>query len=487
MLFADAQSQTISGTLLPKKGESVVYSSKTTDIQKPDVNKQALTQQSTTFNQQDTTAKKAVPKNTTHSTTEKPVVKTKVPAAKAPVPKGFIFNLPVVQSAANAPTTAQQIPSTTPVATEELKSQESSNNNAVGKPVVPVVTPPQQTVANNSTPASTKKAANEPLKYEEPPSNNAVAKPVLPVLATPQQTVANNPTPISPKKIANEPLKYEEPPIGSSGAWSAPPNSTAAAKLEPLVYGPPPVANTTAASGDNNTTDKKASLRSPKFKGVYKPEPKKPILMAPMSPDDMEDGVPKKKETEPTANVVEKRKAVEDLYPPLNYTAPVPATVSNLRSPKIQGAYVASKNNPMILMPVPPEPTSGQQQNGSTLVYQEPPVQTYNNNKNGSRTEQSASGQPNIFDENYKGKPAAANKPVYSKYKKVAPKTTIKRGITKPITTSANPVTAPVKQPVKNNFKKTFLKPVRQSVNSGVSFNYQPFNIPITQLALAAC
>lgn len=442
LLFVDAQSQTISGTLLPKKGESVTYLPKATDVQKVDANKQSSQQQP---QQADTVVKKTVVKKVIHTGNEKPVVKTKVPAAKVPFDsKGFIFSLPVVQG---------------------------KNNTVAAETVAP--------------------SANETPKPVEASKANPVIKPVVPVVASPSQTIANNPVSATTKKADNEPLKYEEPPVGTSGAWSAPPNNTAAAKLEPLVYGPPPVANTAAPSGDNNTIDKKASLRSPKFKGVYKPEPKKPILMTPMSPDEMEDGVPKKKETEPTANVVEKPKSVEDLYPPLNYTAPIPASASNLRSPKIQGAYVASKNNPMILMPVPPEPTNGQQQNGSTLVYQEPPVQTNNTNVTPSRTEQASSSQPNIFDENYRGKPAVASKPIYSKYKKAAPKsistTAIKSSTVKPAT-SNKPVNAPVQKPVKNNFKKTFLKPVRQSVNSGVSFNYQQlFNILKTDLALAVC
>lgn len=421
VLFVDAQSQTISGTLLPKKGESVTYLPKASDVQKTDASKQAA-------QQQDTTAKKTVAKKVIQTGNEKPVVKTKVAAAKSPIPKGFIFNLPVVQGASSTQTTN---PPVTPLVAGEPKPSDVSKVNTVVKPVTP----------------ETK----------------------TPVVTVQPQTVATNTVPVPTKKTENEPLKYEEPPIGST-SWSSPPSSSAPAKLEPLVYGPPPVSDATTAPPSNTaTSDKKATLRSPKFKGVYKPALKKPILLVPMSPDDMEDGVPKKKETEPTANVVEKPKAVEDLYPPLNYTAPVPAAASNLRSPKIQGAYVASKSNPMILMPVPPEPTSGQQQNGSTLVYQEPPVQTYNNptynNVVPSRTEQASSSQPNIFDENYRGKPAVASKNIYTKYKKTAPKATA----TKPVTN--RPASTSVKQPVKNNFKKTFLKPVRQSVNGSVSFN----------------
>lgn len=435
VLFVDAQSQTISGTLLPKKGESVTYLPKASETQKPDVSKQAI-------QQHDTTVKKTVVKKVIQSGSEKPIVKTKVPAAKAPVPKGFIFNLPVVQGASNAQTNA----ATTPLVAEEPKPADVSKANTVTKPVAPASTP----IVN----------------------------------VQPQTVATNNTVPTPTKKTDNEPLKYEEPPIGST-SWSAPPSNSAPAKLEPLVYGPPPVADATTAPPTSAASDKKASLRSPKFKGVYKPALKKPILLVPMSPDDMEDGVPKKKETEPTANVVEKPKSVEDLYPPLNYTAPVPAAASNLRSPKIQGAYVASKNNPMILMPVPPEPTNGQQQSGSTLVYQEPPVQTYNNPTNNnvtpSRTEQASSSQPNIFDENYRGKPAVASKTIYTKYKKAAPKTVS----TKPATNK--PASTSVKQPVKNNFKKTFLKPVRQSVSGSVSFNHPLFKSRITSLQPAIC
>jgi len=137
----------------------------------------------------------------------------------------------------------------------------------------------------------------------------------------------------------------------------------------------------------------------------------------------------------------------------------------------------------MILMPVPPEPTSGQQQNGSTLVYQEPPVQTYNNPTNNaapSRAEQTSS-QPNIFDENYRGKPTVSSKSIYTKYKKTAPKATA----TKPVTNK--PANTSVKQPVKNNFKKTFLKPVRQSVNGSLSFNHQLLKSRISSLRPAIC
>jgi hypothetical protein len=436
VLFVDAQSQTISGTLLPKKGESVTYLPKASETQKPDASKQAV-------QQQDTTAKKTVAKKVIQTGNEKPIVKTKVPAAKAPVPKGFIFNLPIVQGASNTQTN----PPVTPLATEEPKPADVSKTNTVAKPVTPVS---------------------------------------IPVVTVQPQTVAtNNTVPTPTKKTDNEPLKYEEPPTGSA-SWAVPPSNSAPAKLEPLVYGPPPVSDATTASPTNTTaSDKKANLRSPKFKGVYKPALKKPILLVPMSPDDMEDGVPKKKETEPTANVVEKPKSVEDLYPPLNYTAPIPAAASNLRSPKIQGTYVASKSNPMILMPVPPEPTNGQQQKGSTLIYQEPPVQTYNNptntNVTPSRTEQASSSQPNIFDENYRGKPAVASKTIYTKYKKNAPK----KAATKPATNK--PASTSIKQPVKNNFKKTFLKPVRQSVNGSVSFNHPLFKSRITSLMVASC
>ncbi|MDI9365153.1 MAG: hypothetical protein QM541_09400 [Flavobacterium sp.] len=362
VLFVDAQSQTISGTLLPKKGESATYLPKATEAQKPGASKQTV--------QQDSTAKKAVANTVIQTANQKPIVKTILAAAQQPI------------------TTMQP-----------------------------------QTVTNNTE--ATKKTENEPLKYEEPPTGFA--------------------------------------------SLAAPPNNTAPAKLEPFVYGPPPVANATTAP-PTNTSNKKANLRSPNFKGEYKPVLKKPILLVPMLPDDMEDGVPKKKETEPTTNVVEKPKSVEDLYPPLNYTVPTPASASHLRSPKIKGAYVASKNNSIILMPVPPEPTNGQRQSSSTLVYQEPPVQTYNNaNAASSTTEPSAASQPNIFDENYRGKPTVTSKTIYTKYKKTAPKT----AATKPASTL-------VKQPVKNNFKKAFLKPVRQPVNGSVSFNHQLFKSKIT-------
>jgi hypothetical protein len=436
VLFVDAQSQTITGTLLPKKGESVTYLPKATDSQKSDANKQEPLQQAPKP-QQDTVDKKIAVKKIMHTGNEKPVVKTKVPANKAPIPKGFIFNLPVVQGSNSTQATAPVIP----LAMEESKPVDIPKTNTVVKPAIPVSAPQSQSVA----------------------ATNAVSG--------------------TATKPSNEPLKYEEPPSGT-GSWSAPPTNAAPAKLEPLVYGPPPVANTTTSvpSNDNTASDKKLNLRSPKFKGVYKPALKKPILLVPMSPDDLEDGVPKKKETEPTAKVVEQPKSVEDLYPPLNYTVPAPATAANLRSPKIQGAYVASKNNPMILMPVPPEPSNAQQATGNNLVYQEPPAQTNNNPINSSSNSNNAavnapsiSSQPNIFDENYRGKPAVASKPIYTKYKKTVPKSTATKTATKP----AN---AAVQQPVKNKFKKTFLKPVRQTVTGSVSFNHQLFNKNIISL-----
>jgi hypothetical protein len=440
-LFVDAQSQTITGTLLPKKGESVTYLPKATDSQKSDANKEEPLQQAPKP-QQDTTDKKIAVKKIMHTGNEKPVVKTKIPATKAPIPKGFIFNLPVVQG---------------------------GNSTQATAPVIPL-------------------AMNEP-KPVDVPKINSVVKPSIPVSAAHSQSVAAiNAVPATATKPSNEPLKYEEPPSGMGSSWSAPPTNAASAKLEPLVYGPPPAANatTSAPSNDNTASDKKANLRSPKFKGVYKPALKKPILLVPMSPDDLEDGIPKKKDTEPTATVVEKPKSVEDMYPPLNYTVPAPAATSNLRSPKIQGAYVASKNNPMILMPVPPEPTNSQQPSGTNLLYQEPPAQTNNNTVNTSngnnmiRNEQALSSQSNIFDDNYKGKPTVASKPIYTKYKKTALKSATSKTATKPTNTA-------VQQPVKNKFKKTFLKPVRQSVTGSVSFNHQPFYSKITSLVALTC
>lgn len=410
VLFVDAQSQTISGTLLPKKGESVMYLPKATETQKSNSNK-------TEPKQKDTITNKTIVKKVLRTGNEKPVVKTKVPAAKVPFDsKGFIFSLPVVQGKNNTPVT--------------------------------------------------------PLVVEEPkPTTVTVAKPEVTTVVK-LQTVASNSVPPTIKKTDNEPLIYEEPPTGSA-SWSAPPKGTSPAKLEPLVYGPPPVENVSTAT-NNTASDKKASLRSPKFKGVYKPTLKKPILLVPMSPDDMEDGVPKKKETEPSATVVEKPKPIEDLYPPLNYTVPTPASAANLRSPKIEGAYVASKNKSMVLMPVAQNPTSGQQQNSNTLLYQEPPVQTpVNNNDNSvntNRGEQVSSSEPNIFDENYRPKPSITSKPIYTKNKNVTPKATTAKYAKKPAyKTIYKPVYKPVKQPVTTkpvtNFKKTFSKPVKQTMD----------------------
>lgn len=408
ILFVDAQSQTISGTLLPKKGESVLYLPKATEAQKSDSNK-------TGFKQQDTVTNKSIIKKVIRTGNEKPVVKTKVPAAKVPFDsKGFIFSLPVVQGKNNPPATTPEV-------------------------------------------------------TEEPKTTTAVAKPEV----TQPLAVANNPVTSTIKKLENEPLKYEEPPTGST-SLSTPTSDGSPTKLEPLVYGPPPTGN--AASPTDNA-NKSKSLQSPIFKGVYKPEPKKPILLVPMSPDDMENGVPKIKETEPTVNVVEKPKSIEDLYPPLNYTVPTPASAANFRSPKIEGAYVASKNNPMVLMPVLAGAANGQQQNGNILLYQEPPVSTPSNNNsnenttsvNTTRSEQ-VSSEPNIFDENYRPKPVAANKPIYTKYKKVTPKvTTVKRAKKPAYKTVYKPVYKPVKQPVTpkavTNFKKTFSKPVKQTMD----------------------
>jgi hypothetical protein len=200
----------------------------------------------------------------------------------------------------------------------------------------------------------------------------------------------------------------------------------------------------------------------------------------------MENGVPKMKETEPIANVVEKPKSVEDLYPPLNYTVPTSAAAAGLRSPKIEGAYVASKNNSMILLPEPQNSKNGQQQNGNILLHQEPPVQLPSNNNsnfNAIKSEQVAS-DPNIFDENYRAKPTTTSTPIYTKYKKATPKVTSRKRINKLV---PNKTYQPTQQPNKakpiNNFKKTFLKPVRQGISNGsTSFKQQQFNILITSI-----
>lgn len=280
LFSADAQSQTITGTLLPKKGSSIEYLPKASKVQ------------------QDTIGIVKTPV----AAVEKHPVKTKSAVPKTRIPfdsKGFVFKMPVVQGQKNGSLPAQE------------NTQLANTIDSV------------KTFVNVSQPISVQKL-----------------------------------TPTT----ADGPLKYEEPPTNQSSKPSADLKSTT--QLEPLVYGPPPSNNNdiNKQNGTGNYTDasKATSLRSPTFIGEYKPSLKQPILLVPVAADQLENGVLKSKKSVETAPV-DIQKSIEDLYPPLNYSAPPSAAAANLKSPKIQGVYVATKNNATVLLPVAPN------------VYTEPP------------------------------------------------------------------------------------------------------------------
>ncbi len=253
LLFVDAQSQQVIGTLLPKKGKSIIVLPNSVmgldDIKQTD---------------------------------------TKVANTK-----GFIFNKPVVQG---------------------------QNNNQ------------QKAVVNQQSPFT------EPTEIMVADARN----PGVQLSSTPGQIIPTIPTSSTKKTntTANEPLKYEEPTAASNTVKINTDVNTE--NLSSLVYGPPPTIVAT-------------NLKSPKIVGLYKPSLGQPIILVPIAPEDLESSQPKSKPKADSINETAKT-SVEDLYPPLIYTTP--ATATNLRSPKIEGTYAATKNNPYILMPVPPDTTT---------------------------------------------------------------------------------------------------------------------------------
>ncbi len=186
----------------------------------------------------------------------------------------------------------------------------------------------------------------------------------------------NVPTePIRKLYAANEPLVYEAPPTISSNA-----KTKVVEQLQPLVYEAPPSISKSSKVGVVETANNKlTNLQSPKFKGEYKAILNQPILMVPVSQEDIE-----KSMTKPLSVVVEEEKMatveapkyIEDLYPPLNYT--VPEKGNNLRSPVILGTYVPTKNNPLVLVPVAPNATSSAPSTNEVTITQ----QYGNNNQN---------------------------------------------------------------------------------------------------------
>lgn len=185
---------------------------------------------------------------------------------------------------------------------------------------------------------------------------------------------------------ANEPLVYEAPPTISNNA-----KTKVAEQFQPLVYeAPPTIAKSTAEMVAKTTNNKASNLQSPKFKGEYKATLKQPILMVPVSQEDIEKSMAKPKSVvvgEEKKIVVQAPKYVEDLYPPLNYTSP--AKGNNLRSPVITGTYAPTKNNPVVLVPILPIATNNsantnevnitqQYGNNTKSIFDEPQQKTSN-------------------------------------------------------------------------------------------------------------
>lgn len=250
LFFADAQSQKVTGTLLPKNGKPItILPNSVTGL---DAIKQTDTKVAST--------------------------------------KGFIFNKPVVQG---------------------------QNNNQ------------QKVVVNHQSP------------FTELTESTVVdaRNPGVQLSSTPGQIIPKQPVSSTKKTNTNEPLKYEEPSAESNIVKAK--VETRNENSSSLIYSAPPTIVAT-------------NLKSPKIIGLYKPSLGQPIILVPIAPEDLEGDKPKSK---PDSIIIETVKtSVEDLYPPLIYSTP--ATVTNLRSPKIEGTYAATKNNPFILMPVPPDTTS---------------------------------------------------------------------------------------------------------------------------------
>ena len=255
LFFAEAQSQQITGTLLPKNGKAITI----------------------------------LPNSVTAL-----VIVKQIDTKKAST-KGFIFNKPVVQG----------------------------QNNNQQKVVVPHQSP-----------------FTEPTESPIADARN----PVVQLSSTPGQII---PTPLtsSTKKMninTNEPLKYEEPSVVASNTINVNVEKSNE-NISSLIYTVP-------------STIIATNLKSPKIIGLYKSSIGQPIILVPIAPENIEGEKPKLKYKADSIVIAIVKTPVEDLYPPLIYTTPTAAT--NLRSPKIEGTYAATKNNPYIIMPIPPDTTT---------------------------------------------------------------------------------------------------------------------------------
>jgi hypothetical protein len=378
LLFsADAQSKIITGTLLPKKGNAIVY------------------------------LPNSITGIDTISTSENDMISTNA--------KFFVFNKPIVQSSKTGTTYQSQ----------DYQSQFSIDSSK-----------------NIATNAQFTSATNQNL-------------PIIPV-----------------RKVyaANEPLVYEAPPTISSNR-----DFKVFKSLQPLVYEAPPTiskpTNVTVAATANN---KATSLQSPKFKGEYKATLNQPIIMVPVSQEDIEKSMAKPQPVvveEVKKVVVEASKYVEDLYPPLNYT--VPAKGNNLRSPIITGTYAPTKNNPLVLVPVAPNTTistpnsteiniTQQYGNNNQSIFNEPQQPSVTILQ--PRTEKLAAAS--IFDDNtnsaYKQSPGyipAKSQSVMVATESIFDDNTNSANKKSPAYTSSKPQSA-------KTYNNKFQKPIKQSYNT---------------------
>ncbi len=406
LLSAVAQSQMITGTLLPKNGASVVYLPKAANSK--DSSKKNI----------DTVP---VIKPLTLKSPAKKLKATKTPFDN----KGFKFQMPVVQG--------------------------QKANDGQPETVVPNI-------------------AKVPVE---------TTKPLSPVLQNTKNT---------PLNTANAPLKYEEPPINSTNInANINKNDETSPQLKPLVYSAPPSENGSTNNQSTNTNEdaNASALKSPIFKGEYKATIKQPILLVPVAANQLENGMLKTKSTElPSSNqnTVEAPKTLEDLYPPLNYIAPPSIATANLKSPKIEGTYVATKNNPQVLVPVPSD---------ASLTNQEPPQNIFDNATSKasetnnqaltiSNTRTAQVSESSIFDVNSRN---LVKSPLYISPEKQVSKTKLAiktKSAVKNTSTKYNKFQKPVKQsinktstPILPTYKPTpkstigkFLKPVKQSMNA---------------------
>ncbi|MBC7650646.1 MAG: hypothetical protein H7101_02730, partial [Deinococcales bacterium] len=256
---------------------------------------------------------------------------------------------------------------------------------------------------------------------------------------------------------ANEPLVYEAPPTNSINV-----KAKAIEQLQPLVYGPPPTVTKQIEAA--TTTKKSTNLQSPQFKGEYKPTLNQPILMVPVSQDQINKTIAKLNtdviEKEKTT-VIEIPKYVEDLYPPLNYTTPSSATAANLKSPNILGTYAATKNNPLMLLPVAPNVTVSNPNTNPVNITQQ-----YSNNN------QSIFNQPqqpgiNIFQ---------------PRIEKVA-EASIFDNNTNP-SNKQLPAYIPVKSTSVKKYNSKFQKPIKQFYNRQSEITVVKKNIGINQFQM---